>query len=757
MPARDRIPAAVTSDRPLNVDDRIFRFGAFEVDLRSGEVRKKGVRIKVQGQPLKVLVLLLERSGEVITREELRQRLWPDNTFVDFEHGLNSALTRLRQVLTDSAETPRYIETVPRQGYRFVASVVQESGAGRTPSPSNHALPVRPQPTIAGPEYVGIMIAVLVVAVYGGLTALRSPSHKEPQMVLEQFTRDLGLSTDPAISADGKLLAYASDQNSKHLNIWLKQLSPGGKSIQLTHFDADARQPAFSPDGSRIAFRGEGDRSGIYVVSSIGGEPVHIADFGRNPRFSPDGNWIAFWVDAFSAPSSGTLTNGAVYVIRASGGSAKQVGPEGSGYPVWAPDSQHLLVYKMRPESNVDWWVVPLNGSSPIRAGVFAVLKNQGFSLEMGMPLPVPAVWSSDHVIFSAKRGDTVNIWRISLTQKDPHARAPAQQLTYGTGRDVNPSLAAGGSLVFASLTEHTSIWSLALEPNQVQVTGDLQRITESTASDVTPSATPDGRYVAYTSDRAQSQDVYLRDLETGKEVALASTADPEWHPIISGDGSLVAYTDRGANPGIYIAPARGGTAEKVTDGTGFVWAWSQDNRGLLFKKDHSTHDIRIFDFSSKKESVFLHRDGVHLYQAKFSPDGQWLALEAIRAYESGSRLYVLPLKDGKPGGLDSWIPIVDANGWADKPRWSPDGNTLYFIDHRDGFRCIWAQPLNEKTKRPSGPALAVHHFHGVNLSLANVDVTVLEIDVARNRLFLTVGELGGNIWGAHIPDNAAN
>ena len=99
MPARDRIPATVTSDRPLNVDNRIFRFGAFEVDLRSGEVRKKGVRIKVQGQPLKVLVLLLERSGEVITREELRQRLWPDNTFVDFEHGLNSALTRLRQVL----------------------------------------------------------------------------------------------------------------------------------------------------------------------------------------------------------------------------------------------------------------------------------------------------------------------------------------------------------------------------------------------------------------------------------------------------------------------------------------------------------------------------------------------------------------------------------------------------------------------------------------------------------------------------------
>jgi DNA-binding winged helix-turn-helix (wHTH) protein len=99
------------------------RFGAFEVDLRSGELRKHGIRLKLQEQPFKILALLLERPGDIVTREELRQKLWPVDTFVDFDTGLNSAIKKLRDVLADSAEEPRYIETLPRRGYRFIAEV----------------------------------------------------------------------------------------------------------------------------------------------------------------------------------------------------------------------------------------------------------------------------------------------------------------------------------------------------------------------------------------------------------------------------------------------------------------------------------------------------------------------------------------------------------------------------------------------------------------------------------------------------------
>jgi len=99
-------------------------FGPFETDLRSGELRKHGVRLKLQEQPFKVLAQLLEHAGDVVTREELRQRLWPADTFVDFDTGLNSAVKKLRDVLADSAEEPRYIETIPRRGYRFIAPLV---------------------------------------------------------------------------------------------------------------------------------------------------------------------------------------------------------------------------------------------------------------------------------------------------------------------------------------------------------------------------------------------------------------------------------------------------------------------------------------------------------------------------------------------------------------------------------------------------------------------------------------------------------
>ena len=111
----------------LPVDRKIFRFGAYELDVSDGVLRKGGVRLRVQPQPLKVLLALLERRGELVTREELREKLWPTETYVDFEQGLNAAVTRLRQTLVDSAENPRFVQTEARLGYRMIVPV-QETG-----------------------------------------------------------------------------------------------------------------------------------------------------------------------------------------------------------------------------------------------------------------------------------------------------------------------------------------------------------------------------------------------------------------------------------------------------------------------------------------------------------------------------------------------------------------------------------------------------------------------------------------------------
>src|SRR5664279_2026036 len=108
---------------PREVTSRVFRFGAFELNEATGELRKQGIRIKLHSQPFQVLVMLLERPSELVTREEMRQRLWGDDTIVDFDHGLNTAVNKLREALGDAASQPRHVETVPGKGYRFIAPV----------------------------------------------------------------------------------------------------------------------------------------------------------------------------------------------------------------------------------------------------------------------------------------------------------------------------------------------------------------------------------------------------------------------------------------------------------------------------------------------------------------------------------------------------------------------------------------------------------------------------------------------------------
>src|ERR1700743_2803181 len=122
---------------------RLLRFGDFEIDLRSGELRKAGVKLKFGGQPFQVLTILLEQPGEVVTREELQKRLWPD-TFVDVDHNLNTAINKIREVLGDSAESPRFVETLPPRGYRFIAPV--EGNGIATPPPT-------PPPTESEPAF----------------------------------------------------------------------------------------------------------------------------------------------------------------------------------------------------------------------------------------------------------------------------------------------------------------------------------------------------------------------------------------------------------------------------------------------------------------------------------------------------------------------------------------------------------------------------------------------------------------------------
>jgi TolB-like protein/DNA-binding winged helix-turn-helix (wHTH) protein len=180
---------------PAVPSPRTIRFGVFELDLRSGELRKQGRKIRLEGQPVQVLMCLLENPGELVTREELHRKLWPADTFVNFEHGLNAAVKRLRQALSDSADNPRFIETLPRRGYRFIAPVQAVPGSGEVPTASAPDPPpegideeqVDPSDTPAVSErwrwpHAGKRLGFVLLLVAGISIALiiRSGSHTSP-------------------------------------------------------------------------------------------------------------------------------------------------------------------------------------------------------------------------------------------------------------------------------------------------------------------------------------------------------------------------------------------------------------------------------------------------------------------------------------------------------------------------------------------------------------------------------------------------
>src|SRR6266404_6288447 len=141
---------------------RVARFGVFELDLDAGELRKQGVRLQLQPKPLQMLAILLERPGEIVTRDELRRRLWDDDTFVDYESGLNTAANRLRLKLGDSADTPRYVETMARSGYRFIAAVERIDWP---PPPAPVITEVKPR-SFPLPWYLAAATIAIAIAVF---------------------------------------------------------------------------------------------------------------------------------------------------------------------------------------------------------------------------------------------------------------------------------------------------------------------------------------------------------------------------------------------------------------------------------------------------------------------------------------------------------------------------------------------------------------------------------------------------------------
>jgi DNA-binding winged helix-turn-helix (wHTH) protein len=257
----------------INGRGQRLRFGVFEADLLARELYKRGTLVRVQDKPFQMLTALLEHPGEVVTREELRRRLWPDGTFVDFEKGLNTAAKKLRTTLGDSSDSPIFIETIPRRGYRFIAPIILDhSGYGQgnlqtanpseitqTPSPNFGDVPTHEQQELSSRwgrrKYALVTLCVTLIIVVG-LFVLRFrwrvAVSSRPTMELTQLTNS-GNAQTAGISPDGRYVAYAQ-VNREGYSLRLRQVATSSDVEILSSEPGLILGITFSPDGQYIYF-----------------------------------------------------------------------------------------------------------------------------------------------------------------------------------------------------------------------------------------------------------------------------------------------------------------------------------------------------------------------------------------------------------------------------------------------------------------------------------------------------------------------
>jgi Tol biopolymer transport system component len=579
------------------------------------------------------------------------------------------------------------------------------------------------------------------------------PARTTDERALFMVTADGGLTEAPAISRDGKFLAFASDRaRADNLDIWVQQIG-GREPLRLTQDPADESEPAFSPDGAMIAFRSEKDRGGIYIVPALGGTPVLLAARGRHPRFSPDGRSIAYSVGGEETSNPGST---GVFVIGAGGGVPRAIHPEmaTATNPVWSPDGDRLLVLGRMDGAasalaQIDWWILPIGDGAPQRSQVFARLDKQ--KLKRPAPpqvYPAPLDWrradGEDRILFSAFLGEAVNLWEIPL-----RGGGPAERLTLGPGLHQQGRWTGDAkSLTFAAAELNFDVWMQPLDRGTGGARGESKRLTDELTEDLSPSIDWKGTTMVYVSRRSDTWSLRTIDVASGAERTVFSSPTRLPTARLSGDGSRILFTS--SNYDLMSIPFAGGAAEKLCERCGEVMGASSDGRRTLYEPLEN-EDLLMYDSDAHTTVTLAKRPGadVILSSARFSQDGRWVAFHALRNATNSAQVWIVPVGPERPAPQTAWIPVTDGEALERDPAWSPDGRFLYFISERDGFRCVWARQLDAVTKHPAGGAFAVRHFHSARFSLRQVGSRgfLTGLTVGDGGLVFAMGEVKGNVW----------
>jgi serine/threonine protein kinase len=588
----------------------------------------------------------------------------------------------------------------------------------------------------------GLSTLVLLLAVAAGWLWWHSKPAQTTQRLLTRLTFN-GVSFNPTISPDGKLLAYLSSAGGPQPDIWVQQIG-GGRAIQITHEKEGASSPVFSPDGTQVAYA---SRSGVYEVPALGGDARLITSDGISPLYAQNGSSIVF--------SRIVQNSYRMFTVSRIGGTPVAIHAEVSlgSQPVISPDGTMVLALATRDghqgQDQKLWWMIPISGGSLHEVAPPPLLAGETRP-------PAPSAWialdrSHQWVIFERSIGDTHNLFRVAVST-DGKVTSDPEQLTFATGLATSPSVCASGRLTFGSSTGSTNLWSIPIDTDHARVTGERQRLTQvEGVRDDSPSLSRDGTKVAYFSDNR----VVVKDIVTGQETQLVQDFQifRGSSPRISPDGSLVAYYLPSHGPAIYdllLISTSGGAPRRVCQGCGGPGGFSSKGDKLLTENFTSGLDrISLVELATGKVKDVLSDPQRALWNAFYSWDDKWISfLMQTTADQEHYSIYITPVENFIPAGADRWIQLTDGTFHDDKQQFSPDGNTIYFTSNRDGFTCIWALRLDSKTKHPIGAPFAVQHFHGSQRIYSGIsESNHMEVNVARDKIVSNLDEFHSDIW----------
>ncbi len=545
----------------------VLRFGPFGADLAARELRKNGVRLKLQDQPFRVLQALLEKPGEVVTREELQERIWGEDTYVDFDKSLSAAIGKVREALDDSRTRPRYIETIPKVGYRFI------------PPPAPGPSQVTEQPPS---RFRYWLAAAGAVAAVGGMIwllwppadAWLDPARFQPV----PLTASDGSEAFPSFSPDGSQIVFAtsSARSTNTAALFLKSLGTE-QPRALTDDSGYSNFPAWAPDGSAIAYiRRSEDGCELRLIPPVGGGsrllrqmtcPIdftfpHLAwsqdsrHIAYSDKPNPEEPWALFSIEV-ATRSVERLTQ-------------PPAGIHGDDAPSFAWEKDQLTFIR-RSSAFHSSAVRQLS----LREGVRPAGESRPVSFDRANPgqAVTSVVWDrDDESLFFLSGG----LWRA------PSRGGRAVRLFTTSARLRALTLSQDGrKLAFSQAQGDADIWSFDRR------TGSMEPLITSTYRDWYHSISPDGRQVAWSSGRSGAVQVWVCNLDGSNPVQLTSLPTSNGSPTWSPGGETLAFDTRVNGKGdIYVIAAAGGVPRPLTThpADDLIPTWSADGATVYFE-----------------------------------------------------------------------------------------------------------------------------------------------------------------------------